>query len=103
MMSADWPPLDGIPDCLVMWTIYEHPLDFPDFWVVRRCFCVPWVEGMPGVAAEPLPGTDTTGPVFDVVPRLARSLAEARSFVPWGLYRQPREDGDDPVITETWF
>mgnify|MGYP001559154991 CR=1 FL=1 len=98
MNPADWPPLEGIPECLVMWTLYDHPLDFPGWFVVRRCFCVTWKDGMPGLAGE-----GAHAPIFDVVPRLASSLAEARSFVPLGLYRQPRSDGDDPFIVEVWF
>lgn len=89
MKPEDWPPLEGIPDnALQLWTIYDHPLDYPDFWVVRRSFGVPDEHGEP---------------IFDVVPRLASSLAEARSFVPWGRYRQPREEADDPFIVEVWF
>ena len=89
MISSDWPPLDGIDpqDALTMWTIHDRPNDFPDFWVVKRCFIV----------------RGYTDPVMDVVPRLAVSLAEARSFVPWGLFCQPRQEGDDPFIVETWF
>lgn len=104
MKSADWPALDGIPDrALEMFTIYDHPLDYPQFWVVRRCFGVAWEEGMPGRPAEPLHAPGEAVPVFDVVPRLATSLAEARSFVPVGLYRQPRCEGEDFTIVETWF
>lgn len=100
MRSSDWPQLDGIPaDVLVMFTIYDHPLDYPGDWVVRRCFCVPRAaEVMAGIR-----NSDELSPVFDVVPRLASSLDEARSFVPPGLYRQPRFDGDDGFIVETWF
>lgn len=88
-MSSYWPPIDGIPEnVLVLWTIYDHPLDYPDFWVVRRFFGINDEHG---------------DPVFDVVPRLAISLAEARSFVPLGRYRQPRVEGEDPFIAETWF
>ena len=89
MISSDWPPLDGInpDDSLTMWTIHDRPLDYPDAFVVRRCFIVRGV-------GEPL---------FDVVPRLASSLAEARDFVPHGLFCQPRQEGDDPFIVETWF
>lgn len=95
MIASDWPPIDGLPECLVMWTIHDRPLDFPRFFVVRRCFCVPWQPGFPGL--------DASGVTHDVVPRLANSLAEARALVPWGLYRQPRQEGDDPFIVESWF
>lgn len=95
MNPADWPPLLGIPECLTMWTIYDHPLDFPRVFVVRRVFCLPWRDGMPG--------RDGAGVTFDVVPRIASSLAEARALVPEGLFRQPRHEGDDPFIVESWF
>lgn len=92
MTPADWPPLPGLgpEEALAMWTLYDHPLDYPDFWVVRRCFATR------GSSAEAVP-------VFDVVPRLANSLAEARALVPYGLYRFPRQEGDDAFIVETWF
>lgn len=86
-----------------MWAIFDHPLDYPHHFVVRRCFCIPWKEGMPGLCAERLHEDDTHPPVLDVVPRLANTLDEARSLVPLGLYRQPRQEGDDPFIVETWF
>jgi hypothetical protein len=82
-----------------MWTIYDHPLDFPEAFVVRRCFVVP--REVP--ASVGLRNTGEFSPVFDVVPRLGKTLAEARSFVPRGLYRQPRAEADDPAIVETWF
>lgn len=89
MNPEDWPPLDGIDPAstLTMWTIYDHPFDYRGSWVVRRYFIV----------------RDQHEPVLDVVPRLASSLAEARSFVPRGLYRQPRSEGDDPCIVEVWY
>jgi hypothetical protein len=31
------------------------------------------------------------------------SLEEARAKVPEGLYRMPRQLGDDPVIVECWL
>ena len=96
MNPSDWPRLDGIPEgVLSLWTMYDHPLDYPDFWVVRRCFGCKWEAGMPGL--------DAGGVTHDVVPRLARSLAEARELVPLGLYRQPRSPGDDLTIVESWF
>lgn len=95
MKPSDWPPIDGIPECMHLWVITDSPRDFPGRFVVRRCFCLPWSEGMPGLSVD--------GLTFDVVPRLASSLAEARELVPYGLYRQPRVEGEDPVIVESWF
>lgn len=89
MHPSDWPALDGIPeDALQFFVIFDHPLDFPRHWVVRRQIAWP---GAPN------------GVVHDVVPRLANSLAEARTFVPHGLYRQPRQEGEDLAIAECWF
>lgn len=87
MIPSDWPLLEGFEQALAMWTIYDHPLDYPDFWVVRRWFVV---SGNPE-------------PVADVLPRIASSLAEARSLVPKGLYRLHRQEGDDPFVVETWL
>lgn len=96
MHPSDWPALEGIPEgALQLFVIFDRPLDFPNHYVVRRQFGVWWAEGMPGTGAD--------GVAMDVVPRLANSLAEARALVPHGLYRQPRQEGDDPFIVECWF
>jgi hypothetical protein len=93
MNAHDWPPLDAVPaNALAMFVVYDHPIDYPEYWVVRR-----WIVA---------PSDDDGRPVrevMDVVPRLALSLAEARALVPRGLYRQARLEGDDPFIAETWF
>lgn len=66
-------------ECLVMFAIYERPLNF----VVR-----PWlIDGMP----RPLEGH-----------KLAYTLAGARSLMPRGLTRLPRDPFDDPAIIEVW-
>lgn len=70
---------------LEMWTIYRRPRDYPIFYVVRR-----WIVDGPSL-------------VPDQEARLAIDLDEARTLVPRGLYRQPRQTGDDPHIVETWF
>jgi hypothetical protein len=73
------------PDALPMWTIYDHPLDFPDVFVARR------VE----VTGDgPIPGEEIyTGD----------SLDEVRAQLPPGLVCFTRHPHDDPVIVETWF
>ncbi len=68
---------------LHMWTIYEHPLDYPEHFVVREWIC----------CDPPL-----AGPA-----RLAETLEAARLLVPPHLYRQPRNPDDDPFIVETWM
>lgn len=70
---------------LPMWTIYDHPMDFPQEFVARR--------------------HDVTrqGPVptDDVV--TGGTLEEVRAQIPPGLFCTPRSESDDSVIVETWF
>lgn len=81
-MAASEPP--GLP----MWTIYAHPLDHPDHFVVRSYTVV-------------RDGRD--GPERDSKIALADSLEEARKLVPPGLYCMTRSPLDEPQIVETWF
>lgn len=80
-------PRDERPDVLVatlrQYTIYDHPKDFPDGFVVRE-----W---------EITAGATTPGPAVTV-----ETLEEARAVVPGGLFRIDRAPDDDPVIVETW-
>src|SRR5258708_31588843 len=69
---------------LSMYTIYDHPLDYPDHFVVRR-----WEIG-----------ASTTTPTDDV--QLARTLEGARQLVPVGCAPLPRHEADDATIVETW-
>lgn len=70
---------------LKMWTIYGHPLDYPEGFVARQ-----WIIAGGG---EPHPGPA----------RYRKTLAEAREAVPAGLYRLDRNPGDDPSVIETWI
>lgn len=74
---------------LEIWTIYDHPRDFPDHFVVR---C--WV-------ARPMVVRAHTGEVW-----LRPTLDEAREVIYGNVpapYRFPREPGDDPCIVESWI
>lgn len=73
---------------LELWTIYEHPSDFPHDFVLRRSVVL---NLPPRVVhdAEPTALTDT--------------LEEARSYLPRGLFCLGREPADDPVIVEVWI
>lgn len=73
-------------DGLRTWTIYDHPRDHPDHFVVRG-----WTA------------TAHHDPIPDPHVRLARSLDEARDLLPHGLYRLERQTNDDPCIVETWL
>jgi hypothetical protein len=66
---------------LFIWTIYDHPSDFPDKFVAR-CFHY-----------------DKPTEAF----LLADTLDEIRRLIPQGLYRLDRQPNDDPVIVETWI
>jgi len=67
---------------LPIWTVYERPSDHPALYVAR-----PFIAGQ-GALPLHLEG---------------RSLNHVREQLPEGLYRQPRQPGDDPVIVEVWF
>lgn len=66
---------------LEIWTVYDHPRDFPDEFVARL-----WINDQ---------RTDTLV--------RGRTLDEVRELIPFDLTRMPRMEGDDPVIVETWF
>lgn len=72
---------------LTMWTVYEHPYDYPDKCVARR-----WQIGGKGELLR----TDSV--------MVADSLEPIRAELEaWGLYCMPRAPGDEPQIVETWF
>ena len=71
---------------LAMWTIYDHPSDFPHSYVARR------FEVRHGDAV----------PTRDIVQ--SDSLqAIRRSFRICGLHCLTRNEEDDPKIVETWL
>jgi len=72
---------------LEMWTIYDHPKDYPDHFVARK-----WLIGSKRTRPE---ATD------ELIVR--STLNEVRSLLPPGLYCLARNEGDDPVIVETWL
>jgi hypothetical protein len=74
-------------NCLTIYVIYDHPLDFPNHFVVRR-----WYIGM--VPNKPVP---------DAKPMLANTLTAARGLVPAGLACFPRAQVDQKQIVETWI
>ena len=69
---------------LSIWTIYDHPSDFPDGYALRE-----WVidEG----ANHPGEAIFTT------------TLEDARLCLPPGLYCLPRDRDDDSTIVENWI
>jgi hypothetical protein len=70
-----------------MYTIYDHPLDFPHSFVVRR-----WtIDGGHEPKPDELPFA--VGPSLDAV----------RDVLPVGLICLPRQEGDEPQVVETWL
>jgi hypothetical protein len=70
---------------LRIWTVYDHPSDFPDCFIARLSL----------VAADGVVVTDETV--------TAPTLEDLRSRLPFGLYRLDRNPADDPVIVEVWL
>lgn len=71
---------------LNIWTIYDHPRDFPNCFVARRH------EVRSGESA----------PTADVA--ISTDLEALRSeMMNRGLVCIPRQSGDDPMIVESWF
>ena len=69
---------------LVMWVVYDHPSDAPQWFVIRK-FLI----------------TDTVTPTDEAY--AASTLDAARRFLPDGLVQVNRNESDDPVIVETWI
>lgn len=72
---------DGLP----MWTIYDHPKDYPHVFVARR-----WLVDAKGAQWTDLVLID------DDIGRLRLEM-ERR-----GLIKLDRHPDDDPVVLETW-
>ena len=70
---------------LAMWTVYDHPTDYPDEFVARK-----FVVGC---------GT------IDATPELltADTLNELRAKLPIGFICTRRMPDDDPKIVEVWL
>lgn len=71
---------------LVMWTVYDHPRDFPHSFVARKL-----VVGRDGAI-------DTSQVIVCRQVVLIREWMQRRGF--WCM---PRQAADDPVILEVWL
>lgn len=71
-------------DLMPIWTVYDHPTDYPDGFVARM-----------GIVGQKISG-QTQMAVF------AETLDGVRALLPPGLFRLERDKHDDPVIVETW-
>jgi hypothetical protein len=71
---------------LSVWTVYDHPKDYPDSWVARR--------------HEVRAGGQTVA-TMDAV--FGTSLDDVRAKLPPDLYCLPRQPDDEPHIVESWI
>ena len=67
---------------LRIWTIYDHPIDYPDCWVARL-----------------FEGTEPTG---SIVCSTDLEMVRHEMFM-MGLVCMPRDEDDDPKILENWL
>lgn len=82
-------------DALPMWTIYDHPRDYPYGFVIRKSFIwsMPWPNGK-RVGAH----CQAQGAIMYATLAQARNHCASLGGTP--LARHP---GEDPVIVETWI
>lgn len=94
-----------------LWVIYDHPRDFPEWFVVRRQFIkrgatdTHWVR-----RPRPSHHAGSTVVVLDRYAILSETLIEARAAVQDGARAMGcapavfigREPNDDPRIVEVW-
>ncbi len=67
---------------LITWTVYDHPIDFPDFYIARK-----------------FKGMNSTE---DIIKN--KSLVDLQMILIYkGFGRITRSPEDDPVIVEWWF
>lgn len=78
-------PIEPADSPLEMWTIYDHPSDFPDCFVARRFLIY---AGGPVATTETISESDL------------ETLRHHFEFTGWSCLQ--RQDGDDSVIVESW-
>jgi len=74
-------------DALQLWTIYDHPTDFPGWWIARRHDVGPTGSVASGYAVTALDLQDL------------REMLRGMGLTLLG----PREPDDAPAIVETWI
>ena len=73
-------------DRLTFWVIYDHPLDYPEHFVLRRQHSM-----RDGTIQK------------EVTAITADSLETLRAKIPYGCVNLGRSKEDDPVIREVWI
>jgi hypothetical protein len=69
---------------LLIWSIYDHPADYPDWFVARPTIVRPKTSG-------PIP-----------MHLIAHDLEKLRAMLPDGLTRLTPAVWDDPQVIEVW-
>lgn len=78
--------MDLDQQALDMWIVYDHPRDWPEYFIARR-----WSVGKGGMRAH-----------GDLL--MHKEIATLRHELQHrGLYRLERSEEDDPVIMEVWL
>ena len=77
--------LHSLQDRLPLFTITDHPTDWPDFYVARLSLSLPEPQVMP----------------FAIMDRSLERLQTTMEAL--GLVKLMRDPADDPVILETWI
>lgn len=72
-------------DALVMWTVYDHPSDFPNNIVARKILIT---AGEVKFTSEVI--------LSNNIERIRRGMHQL------GFTQLPRNEDDDPIIVETW-
>jgi hypothetical protein len=73
---------------LAMWTVYDHPKDYPDKYVARRFDVLPTGEAWP---SDSIMITDTLEHMREIM------------VTQLHLVCLTRNEDDDPKIVETWL
>lgn len=74
-------------DGLTMYTIYEKPLDYPEYFVVRK-----WKIVRPDI-----------NPISDGILGISKTLEGARKLLPADCACLARDESDEPQIVESWL
>lgn len=70
---------------LSVWTVFDHPTDYPEVFIARKWLLI---SGVAVATSETV-----TGP----------TLQSVRDKIPPGLHRFPRSPEDDVYIVESWL
>ncbi len=76
---------------LDIWTVFDHPKDFPDCFIARKAIVTASNEG---------DGFTDEFVTADTLDEVRAKVQDASKHVLWRMTRHP---DDDPVIVECWL